>query len=123
MKQSEAQIHAQVCAYIRLVYPKVIFTSEASGLRLTIGQAKKMKALRSSSGLPDLWIMCPKKGFHGLFIELKAENPLKKDGMAKSDHIKDQINILLKLSLIGYACSMAVGFDQAIKVIDEYMKP
>lgn len=123
MKQSEQSIHAQVCAYLKAQYPHVIFTSEASGLRLTIGQAKKMKALRSSSGLPDLWIMEPQGMYHGLFIELKAEGILKKNGQYKSDHIQEQAIILEKLRLKGYAARLVVGFEEAKRIIDTYMKP
>lgn len=120
-KQSEASIHAQVCAYIRAAYPSVIFTSEASGLRLTIGQAKKMKALRSSSGLPDLWVMEPQGSYHGLFLELKAEAIQNKKGEWRSDHIKEQAQIRERLADKGYCANFAIGFEDAKRQIDNYM--
>jgi len=123
MKQSEQSIHAQVCAYLKAQYPHVIFTSEASGLRLTIGQAKKMKALRSSSGLPDLWVMEPSTNYHGLFIELKAEGVLKRNGRFKTDHIKEQGEVMERLNKKGYYAQFAIGFEHAKSIIDEYLKP
>jgi len=121
-KTSESAIHAQICAYIKLQFPNVIFTSEASGIRLTIGQAKKMKGLRSGSGLPDLWIAEPRGGYHGLFIELKAEGVTKKDGTYKTPHVAEQAEVLTRLNEKGYFTSFAVGFDHAKVLIETYMR-
>lgn len=122
-KQSEQSIHAQVCAYIKLFYPNVIFTSEASGLRLTIGQAKKMKALRSGSGLPDIWVMEPRTDYHGLFIELKSEGVLKRNGEYKTPHVREQAEVIARLKEKGYFATFAVGFEDAKNIVDNYLKP
>ena len=122
IKIPEAIIHAQVCEYIKLQYPDVIFTSEASGLRLTIGQAKKMKNLRSSAGLPDLWIAEPRGIYKALFIELKSEGILKKNLTYKTEHIADQAKVLDRLVRKGYFAVFGIGFDHAKLYIDWYMK-
>lgn len=121
MKQEEI-IHRQVCEYIRRQYPKVIFTSEPSGLRLPIGLAKKLKAMRSGSKLPDIWIMEIRKGYGGLFIELKAESILNKKGNFKTPHIAAQNETIEKLLNKGYFATFAVGFDDAKNLIDSYLK-
>jgi len=123
MKSKEAIIHMQICTYIRTQYPDVIFTTEASGLRLTIGQAKKMKGFRSGSGLPDLWIMEPKANYHGLFIELKAdgEKLTKKNGDWINEHIKEQSLVINRLNIKGYRASFQRGFDNAKSEIYWYM--
>lgn len=115
---NEKAVHRQVCAYLKAQYPHVIFTSEASGIRLTIGQAKQIKALRSSRGLPDLMIFEPVPPFKGLFIELKREGV---SVTGKDEHIAEQAEVLCTLMTKGYYGDFAVGFDEAKSLIDDYM--
>jgi hypothetical protein len=119
---NEATIHRQLCQYIRIKYPTVIFTSEPSGLRLPIGQAKKLKELRSGTKLPDLWIIEPRGGYFGLFIEIKANFFFKKNGQYKTKHIADQAVMLEKLRNKGYFANFATGFESCRNMIDNYMK-
>jgi hypothetical protein len=71
---TEKQIHAQVCRYIDLQYPKVIYTSDSSGVRVSIGMAKALKSIRCKSyKIPDLIIMHPNRLYHGLIIEIKKD--------------------------------------------------
>jgi hypothetical protein len=121
MAKKEESLQIAISNYIRLQYPDVIFTFEASGLWLPIGLAKKTKAMRSDTGLPDLLIFEPKGKFHGLFIELKAKTIYKKDGgYLKDDHIEDQTHLLHRLKVKGYMAVFAIGFDDAKKIIDSY---
>ena len=113
---SEAIIHKQICNYIRMQYPDVIFTSEPSGMRLPIGQAKKLKDLRSGNKLPDLWILEPRGTWHGLLIELKAKDA------KKTKRSKEQALMLRRLIGKGYYAQFAWGFDAAKQLIDEYFK-
>lgn len=121
MVKHEENLHIAVCNYLKQQYPKVIFTSEASGLKLTMGQAVKLKRMRSGDKLPDLWILEARGGYYGLLIELKATNPYKKDGSAKNDHIRGQIDVIWKLGEAGYAAVMRTGFDEVKEIIDHYM--
>jgi len=120
---SEKELHLAVCAYIKMQFPKVIFTSDLSGLKLTIGQSVQVKKMRSSNGIPDILIFKPNKEYHGLFIELKKDGArlFKKDGNFVSDHIKEQVDIKNKLLSLGYFADIAIGFDEAKKLIDAYM--
>ncbi len=118
----EEIIHQQICAYIRCKYKDVIFTSEPSGLRLPIGQATKLKKLRSGSKLPDLWILERRANYGGLFIELKAKPILKKNGDFKTPHIKEQSEVIERLKEKGYAATFAVGFDEACLAVDMYLR-
>ena len=122
-KQTEAQLHKMVCDYIRTKYPNVIFNSDLSGIKLTIGQATKLKSLRSSRAFP-VAIYEPRGGCHGLFIELKAEGTklLKRDGSMATEHIKEQDLMLRSLIKKGYLCYFAIGFDAAKYFIDNYLK-
>ena len=124
---TEKEIHLNVCTYLKTQYKKVIFTSDLSGLRLSIGQSVQVKKMRSSNGIPDILIFKPKiedgKIWHGLFIELKKDNVklFKKDGSIVSDHIKEQFEMRYKLLNLRYFTSFVFGFDEAIKMIDWYM--
>jgi hypothetical protein len=124
-KKSEESLQISISSYIKLQYPEVIFTSESSGLRLTKGQAVKAKKQRSERGLPDLMIFEPRSGYHGLLIELKREGqtPFKKNGELRAgEHLREQVEVLKRLSKKGYAACFCVGFDETKKMIDFYMQ-
>ena len=120
---SEAQLHEAVCDYIRLQYPDVLFNSDMSGVKLTMGQAIKAKKLRSSKGFPDLVIYEPRNGKHGLFLELKrkGEQLFKKDGSFKTEHLKDQSEVIAKLNRTNYVALFVIGFEEAKYIIDKYL--
>lgn len=125
---TESELQTQVADYIRLRYPKVLFHSDfGSGIKLTMGQAIKQK--RQNGGRrawPDMIVArpMPDKGYYGLFIELKKEGTRlrKKDGTPASDHLKEQSELLEELERWGYKAVFAVGFDEAKKIIDEYLQ-
>ena len=122
----EKDLHRLVCDYIRKLYPYVIFRTDfSSGMRMSIGMAKRHKALQFSNAYPDLFIAEPKGNYAGLFIELKNQSPFKKDGSIKAsqkDHLKLQNECLQKLSSKGYYAVFSWGFDMTKKIIDEYLK-
>lgn len=122
---SEYNEHRAVCQYLRLQHPRVIFTSDGSGIRLPIGLAGKIKHLKSDRGIPDILIFEPKGAYHGLFIEMKKhdEKIYKKDGtLRKNEHLEEQAQILLRLTMKGYRAVFAIGRDAAMVEIDNYMK-
>lgn len=120
---SEKVLTRHVCDYLKLQYPGLIFTVDSSGMRLTQGQAVQMTHLRSSRGLPDLMIFEPRGEYHGLFIELKRDGTrlMKKDGNYASDHIREQDEMLQRLTDLGYVAMFAIGFDSAKTIIDNYL--
>lgn len=72
--------------------------------------------------------------FCGLFLELKKDGetlypgPRAKkrfksiDGKEyKNEHLMEQADVLFKLRKAGYAAEFAIGFDEAIRIIDEYL--
>lgn len=119
----EEQIQIQLCQYLKLQYSKVIFISEPSGIRVSMGLAKKLKAMRSSHSHADLYILEPRGGFYGLILELKAKGIHKKNGELFADqHLRDQALTIKKLNKKGYKACFATSFNEAKKIIDEYMK-
>lgn len=127
----EAEIQQQVADYLRLQYPKVIFHSDfGSGIKLTMGQAVKQKRLNGGRrAWPDMFIAEPKwnmnsnRDYHGLFIELKKDGTRlkKKSGEWASEHIAEQAAMLSDLQHKGYFADFALGFDQAKRLIDDYL--
>tara|TARA_Y100001937_G_C7109226_1_gene326695 strand:- start:913 stop:1290 length:378 start_codon:yes stop_codon:yes gene_type:complete len=121
---TEEKTHIAICQYIKLQYPNVLFSSESSGLRVTISQAKRLKAMRSCSGLPDIMIFEPRKSYYGLFLEVKKEGTkvFKKNGEIRSDkHLKEQEEIIFQLQQKGYFAQFVIGFDEAKAMIDYYL--
>jgi hypothetical protein len=120
--ESEADLHKAVCEYIKAQYPKVLFNTDMSGIKLTPGLARKASALRSNKGFPDIMILEPKDGLYGLFIELKREGEkiATKKGIPATPHIKEQWDCIKKLRSKGYSAHFCCGFDQAKQAIDDY---
>ncbi len=135
--KKEEKVQIQICKYLRLQYPNVIFTCDlASGMRLPIHIATKNKSMRSSRGLPDLFIAhvrikCKSLGdekhehISGLFIEIKSEDSgaiLKDGSVSKGKHVQEQEAILKQLREQGYKAEFAEGFSSAKKIIDDYLR-
>ena len=134
MKEEE-RIQQAVCDWLKLQYPKVIFKSDLSGIKLTIGQAIKCAKGRSSAGFCDLDILEPTQHYHGLYIELKKEIPFKKDGdlkkmirtrtvkglKVKYDHLQEQQDMINSLKSRGYYACFAWSFDMVKDVIVKYL--
>lgn len=132
MKESDLQI--QVADYLRLQYPDVLFHSDfGSGIKLTMGQAAKQK--RQNGGRrawPDFFVAQPAQRSSeypeacykfGLFLEFKKEGTRlkKRNGEWASEHIAEQAAVLEMLRYRGYVAEFAVGFDEAKRIIDEYL--
>lgn len=130
MIKKEETLHLKVCDYLRKNYPDVLFRTDfSSGMKMTPGQAAKHKKFQKGRAWPDLFIACSDRdGWEikecGLFLELKAEGTklYKKNGeMVANKHYQEQAEMLEKLRLNGYIAEFAVGYDQAIKIITDYL--
>lgn len=105
-------------------YPKVVFNTDMSGVKLTMGQARKAATLRSRHKFPDIVIYETNDQYAGLFLELKrdGETIFLKDGtLSKKEHIQEQHRTLIELRKRGYCAEFAVGFEQAKAFIDSYL--
>lgn len=84
----------------------------------------------------DDWIAEGKMSlpFSGLYLELKKDGEsiypgprtkncwLSKDGKEyKNEHVMEQADCLHDLCMRGYCAEFAIGFDEAKKIIDEYL--
>jgi hypothetical protein len=122
---TEARLHKALADYLHLAYPRVLFNTDLSGVRLTQGLARRVKGLRSSRAFPDVVIYEPHRGFAALFLELKRPGTklYRKDGALVADkHIQEQAEMLKALSRRGYCARFACGFDEVKNIIDWYLK-
>jgi len=125
MNTTETNLHIKIAYYIRNKYPDTIFTSESSGIKLSIGQAVVLKKMRSGRALPDLMLFEARRGYNGMFLEIKREGTIiyKRSGELKKDqHLKEQEEVLSKLTEKGYFAKFVVGYDDAVALIDYYLK-
>lgn len=121
---TEYAVQRQVCEYLRFQYPKVIFNSDGAGTYTTRAVAGMQMALRSRRGYPDLFVAEARGVYHGLFLELKRPGTrvvLANGNLSTNLHIQEQASVLNDLSLKGYWCAFAVGFEDAKNQIDHYM--
>ncbi len=122
---SEEQLHQHITDYLRLQYPNILWRTDMGGIRLTPGLRAKAKRVQGVRAWPDLFIAEPRKGKNGLFIELKKEGThlYKKDGsLVANAHYHEQAKVLKRLETLGYKAVFAVGFEEAKKLIDNYLR-
>lgn len=98
----------QSCKYSEL---KMIFAIPNGGYR-NKGEARKLKATGTKSGVPDLFLPVPRSPKYGLFIEMKV-------GRNKcTDNQKKWIRNLLEQ---GYEVKVCYSCEEAIQIIKRYL--
>ncbi len=121
---TESVLHRQVCEYLKLQYPNVIFNSDGAGNNLSRTQRGINTMLRSGRGYPDLFIAEPRGEYHGMFLELKKEGTrlyLKDDETPANAHIAQQLAMLERLNERGYYARFGVGWLLSKAQIDGYL--
>jgi hypothetical protein len=73
----------------------------------------KLKAEGVKAGIPDICLPCPAQGYHGLYIEMKADG---------GKPTPSQVEYLMKLNEYGYLGQIANGFDGAKEIICKYLE-
>ena len=108
----EYQLQKAVCKYLDL--NNVLYCGSMGG-NYQPHFSVRMKAKKSGykKGFPDLFIYEPRGKFHGLAIELKV-------GYNKPTI--EQLNWLKKLTDKGYLATTCRGIDEALEVINGYLK-
>lgn len=103
--------------WVRKMYPvesEYMFAVPNGGARNPV-VAQKLKAEGVVAGVPDLMLLWPSRGFHGLAIEMK------KTGATWAHVSRDQRKWLSMLQAAGYCASVAYGFDNAKEIVKEYL--
>lgn len=123
--QPEYKLQRMVCAYLRVAYPAVLYMSDTiASVKLTEAQATRNASIQKRGfKTPDLIIFAPRGIYHGLFIELKTKTPYKKNGtLLENAHLKAQEETIKNLRELGYYADFKWTLEDAIKLIDWYLK-
>jgi len=113
---SEAQEQIAVMRWAELqshVYPELnLLFHIPNGSYKSKAQAGLFKAMGLKSGVPDLFLPTPRKGYHGLFIEMKVK---------KGRTTQNQDEWIREFRYQGYKAEVAHGFDEAVEIIKGYI--
>ena len=117
-KLSEDQEHALVMDWARLVKIEGGRLSEfmhhsPNGGKRDAREGAKFKRMGTLAGFPDFQILIARKGYHGLFVELKAKKGIVSDA---------QKAIAARLNGQGYLCTTAYGFDAVKRIVSDYLE-
>jgi len=115
MKLNEHQEQKILVRWFRLQYSQYanyFFAIPNGGVR-HIGTAIKIKDEGGMAGIPDLFLMIPKDGWHGLWIEMKAQG-----GRVSNDQKK----FIGAAILMGYQAVVCYGFEEAKTAINNYLQ-
>lgn len=91
----------------------ILFYHIPNGGYRSKSEAARFKALGVQAGVPDICIPMPKKGYSGLYIELKR----RKGGKLS----EEQVVWLSLLGACNYQAVVAYGWDEAREYIEEYL--
>lgn len=84
--------------------------------------AKKLKAEGVKAGVPDLMLPVARGGWHGLFIEMKAEGRRKAEGGRRKGVVSAaQADWHVRLEGQGYKVAVCHGSERAEAVLREYL--
>lgn len=79
----------------------------------TATTARKMHAEGVQAGVPDMLLAVARKGYHGLWIEMKN---------GKAGRVSElQTEMIARLKAEGYACAVCRTQEEFINTIKEYM--
>ncbi|WP_342343337.1 VRR-NUC domain-containing protein [Ruminiclostridium herbifermentans] len=84
-----------------------------NGGKRDIATAKRLKAEGVKAGVPDICLPVPRGVYHGLYIELKA---------GENKTTRKQNEWLEALDNNGYFTAVCYGWEEASKVITNYLK-
>ena len=108
----EYQLQKAVCKYLDL--NNVLYCGSMGGqYQAHFSQRIKAKKSGYKKGFPDLFIYEPRGNYYGLAIELKV-------GYNKPT--KEQLYWRNELNKRGYKAEICNGIDEALEVIDDYLK-
>lgn len=113
--KTESQEQKALVMKLRWQHPDVHFFAIPNGGKRGKGEARQLVLEGVEKGTPDIFIAEPRKGFHGLFIELKRSDK------SLSTTSKEQEMKHLQLLERGYEVKVSYGAEEAYKEILIYL--
>lgn len=89
----------------------ILFCSTQGGMRMRIGQARKMVNQGYRKGIPDILIYTPSNGFCGLALELKT---------LKGRPSPEQLEWVERLNQNGWSAHVVKGYEEAVSLLFKY---
>ena len=125
-RMTEREVQIRLAEMLAVKYPTIIFHSDyGSGLKMTKGQAVVQKRMNGGKrAFPDLQICEPRRGKHGMFLEIKKDGVRirKKNGeLVANQHIREQARMLERLRDRGYEAEFGIGIDDCLNKIQKYL--
>ena len=102
----------KVVQHVRAFYPDCIIAAIPTGGDRSASERVRLHSEGVLAGMPDLCVLEPKNGFHGLFIEMKTKAGVVSD---------KQSAVGLQLNAKGYLCLVSRSAPDAIKIIEGYL--
>lgn len=121
--RSEDAEQAAFCKWIKIKYPKVLYTVDLAGMNLSPAQ-QRIHQTRCKRGHPDItfdeWY---KDIYCGLAIEFKKTNVKINDYTVQKDpHLKEQLRYLQELRARGRLAIFVCGLENAKIVLKQYLE-
>ena len=121
MNHREDRLQIAVAKYLDAL--NIVWCHVANERKTSVMAGKRLKQKGVKSGVPDVLIFEPNKGYNGLAIELKAE-VTSNDGK-KTRRPKPTNNQLLWLNILskkGWKTEICYNFDEVLFVVNAYFK-
>jgi len=117
--QWESKEQQYLIQWFRLKYRDVKIVASANGGSRNKFEAANLKRSGVTAGVPDIQILKAARGYHGLFIELKATpSKLRKKGV-----VSEAQKVLIDyLNQEGYLAVVCWGWVEAKDKIDWYLR-
>jgi hypothetical protein len=97
---------------VRAFYPDVIIAAIPNGGSRTASERVRLHGEGVLPGMPDLCVLEPKNGLHGLFIEMKTET----GRQSKEQQVMQQ-----ELIRRGYAAAVAYSASEGFDIVEDYL--
>lgn len=115
-KISETQIQIQCINWFRqqyrAIYDAGCLIHIANERQCSMRRGKELKDMGVRKGIPDLCLFMARKGFHGLFIEMKAPHEYPRP---------EQRQIMAMLEREGYKCVVCRSLEEFRTIINDYL--
>ena len=112
MKHAESRIQSACVAYFRTKHRDIVIFAIPNGSKREPITGSILKREGVLAGVADLFIMAPRGGFHGLFIEMKTETGRQTESQKLFQNVCE---------LEGYAYRIARSLDDFMQLTTNYL--
>lgn len=115
MRHMEEDLQQNCVTWFRLQYPEEfkLLHHSPNGGRRTAREGGRFKAMGTKAGFPDLALLIPRGGCHGLFVELKTD---------KGTQTASQKEWEALLESQGYEYRVCRSFGEFSKTVTDYLQ-